>query len=46
MKTTSQFHALAILALNKEPAVPTGFEPLDIADKNKNNSCPFWVSNT
>jgi hypothetical protein len=37
MKTTSQLHALAILALNKEPAVPTGFESLDIPHKKEKN---------
>lgn len=35
MKITSQLHALAILTLCKVPAVPTGFEPLNIPEKKR-----------
>jgi hypothetical protein len=46
MKATFQLHALAILAMNTELAVFTGFKPLNIPNKSEKNSCPFWESNS
>jgi hypothetical protein len=46
MKVTSQLHALATLALDKELAVPTGVKPLNIPNKIEKNSCPFRKSTT
>lgn len=40
MKRTPQLRALAILAPNEEPAVPIGFEPLNIPDNREKKFLP------